>query len=420
MPRHSLRAAPRRAAGAALVAVALVGLAPAVAGATEPVSRERLEAIERALDAERERGRTLGRRVGEIDRDIAALRRGLVEAAAAAQAQEDKISAIEARLAGLDREERAKTAALARRRGELAAVLGALARLSRRPPALLIAAPRSVLESARGAMLLSRTAPELEARGRVLAAEIAALGDLRAEIEAERARLGDAREVLRKERAVLNLLLARKAKLRDRSLAARGEALRRLDRLAREATDLRALLARLEDEARRPASRATLAKPPEPAPEKRAAAPERRPAPPPAERSFSSARGQLPLPARGRVVGRFGARDELGVPAKGITIATRPEAEVVAPFDGKIVFAGPFRGYGQLLIIAHSEGYHTLLAGFSRIYGVVGQWVLAGEPVGRMGHGRGRAPTLYVELRRGGTPINPIPWLAASERKVSG
>ncbi len=84
------------------------------------------------------------------------------------------------------------------------------------------------------------------------------------------------------------------------------------------------------------------------------------------------------------------------------------------------MFAGPFRGYGQLLIIAHGEGYHTLLAGIDRVDGAVGQLLLAGEPVGQMGASPGRKPELYVELRHDGDPIDPTPWLAATETKVSG
>ena len=102
--------------------------------------------------------------------------------------------------------------------------------------------------------------------------------------------------------------------------------------------------------------------------------------------------------------------DEGGVRSKGITITSRPGAAVVAPYDGVVAFAGPFRGYGQLLIIEHSEGYHTLLAGLGRIDAAVGQHILAGEPVGVMENDG--APSLYVELRRDGQPINPLPWLA--------
>ncbi len=137
-------------------------------------------------------------------------------------------------------------------------------------------------------------------------------------------------------------------------------------------------------------------------------------------RSFTQARGTLPLPARGRLVGAYGQTDASGERAHGITIETRAGAFVVTPYDGRVAFAGPYRGYGQLLIIDHGEGYHTLLAGFSRIDVVLGQWLLAGEAVGAMGRTTDGSPNLYVELRYNGDTINPLPWLAASERKVSG
>ena len=119
-------------------------------------------------------------------------------------------------------------------------------------------------------------------------------------------------------------------------------------------------------------------------------------------------------------VKKGGAPEPAGTTSKGLTIRTRPDAQVVAPYDGQVVFAGLFRGYGQILIIEHSEGYHTLLSGLSRIDAVPGQWILAGEPVGVMGSREGSAPELYVELRRNGRPINPLPWLALHNGKVSG
>ncbi len=138
-----------------------------------------------------------------------------------------------------------------------------------------------------------------------------------------------------------------------------------------------------------------------------------------AARPFSLARGEMPFPARGRIVVKFGQTTDLGAPSKGMTIETRSGAQVVSPYDGQIVFSGPFRGYGLLLIIEHGEGYHTLLAGMARIDGTVGQHLLAGEPVGVMGQSEGK-PHLYVELRHNGQPVNPLPWLTARKTKVTG
>ena len=136
-------------------------------------------------------------------------------------------------------------------------------------------------------------------------------------------------------------------------------------------------------------------------------------------RSFSKGQGEMPFPARGRIVVKFGESAELGAPSRGISIETRPAAQVVAPYDGQVVFAGPCRGSGLLLIIEHGEGYHTLLAGMARIDGTVGQRLRAGEPVGVMGESEGR-PLLYVELRHNGQPVNPLHWLTARNSKVPG
>jgi septal ring factor EnvC (AmiA/AmiB activator) len=92
---------------------------------------------------------------------------------------------------------------------------------------------------------------------------------------------------------------------------------------------------------------------------------------------------------------------------------------VVAPFDGKVLFAGPFKGYGQILIIGHGDGYHSLLAGLDRVDESVGQWLVAGEPVGVMSQSS-QKPRLYLELRHDGQPINPLPWLAIRDEKVNG
>jgi septal ring factor EnvC (AmiA/AmiB activator) len=135
-------------------------------------------------------------------------------------------------------------------------------------------------------------------------------------------------------------------------------------------------------------------------------------------RPFPSVPGGLLMPARGEVTRRFDPSAGSSLLSKGVTIETLPQAQVVAPFDGHVVFQGPFRGYGAILIIEHTGGYHTLLSGLGRIDVAVGQWLLAGEPVGVMGSG-GR-PELYVELRRASQPIDPLPWLQISGDKVKG
>jgi septal ring factor EnvC (AmiA/AmiB activator) len=146
--------------------------------------------------------------------------------------------------------------------------------------------------------------------------------------------------------------------------------------------------------------------------------------------AFASAKGTLPLPIGGIRIREFGALDGLGGTEKGLSIASRASAQVTAPCDGWVVYAGPFRSYGQLLILNAGGGYHVLLAGMERISVDLGQFVLTGEPVAVMGGGPQSAaaiatgssqPVLYIEFRKDGTPVDPSPWWAlTNSEKVRG
>jgi septal ring factor EnvC (AmiA/AmiB activator) len=146
--------------------------------------------------------------------------------------------------------------------------------------------------------------------------------------------------------------------------------------------------------------------------------------------AFASLRGRVPMPVNGVKLKVFGDADGMGGSEKGVSFATRAGAQVTAPADGWVVYAGPFRSYGQLLILNVGGGYHVLLAGMDRISVDLGQFVLTGEPVAVMGNGSQIAailatgssqPVLYVELRKDGTPVDPGPWWASGEgEKVRG
>lgn len=123
---------------------------------------------------------------------------------------------------------------------------------------------------------------------------------------------------------------------------------------------------------------------------------------------FASARGKLVNPARGTVITAYGQELSKGVTSKGMVMQTRQAAQVIAPYDGSVVFSGPFKGYGNLIIIDHGKGYMSLLAGMASVEAETGQMVLAGEPVGIMPED-GLAK-LYIEIRKDKLPVNPAPW----------
>src|SRR6202000_147780 len=146
--------------------------------------------------------------------------------------------------------------------------------------------------------------------------------------------------------------------------------------------------------------------------------------------AFASAKGLFALPVNGTRIRDFGGFDGSGGVEKGISLGTRPGAQVTTPCDGWVVYAGPFRSYGQLLILNAGGGYHVLIAGMERISVSLGQFVQTGEPVATMGTTSQVAsilatnatqPVLYVEFRKDNNPIDPGPWWAANEgEKVRG
>ena len=412
-----------RAPYGALVLLPIIGLAM-----TPPSARsaddDELVAVEQILQTEEAQEQALEQVAADLERDVDQLRRALVEAAQRSHDHEERINALETRLNELTRTEADKREALARRKDDLAATLGALQRLSRQPPEALAATPTAIDDSIRASLLLSTVVPLIESAAKALGSDLKVLAALHREIATERLELGETLGSLAAERQRIDDLHQQKVALHEDTESQRDDAREQVARLAAEAKSLRDLLARLtpaRGDTSAPAAILLPAeeKPEAPAPVAVLVAPDEIVAPPAFSRSISEARGELPMPARGRLVALFGDQSN-GVRNKGIGIETRDGAQVVTPYDGEVVFAGPFRGYGQLLIIEHGEGYHTLLAGFTRIDSILGQWLLAGEPVGIMGWGSKGGPVLYVELRRDGVAINPLPWLAVSENKVSG
>jgi septal ring factor EnvC (AmiA/AmiB activator) len=137
------------------------------------------------------------------------------------------------------------------------------------------------------------------------------------------------------------------------------------------------------------------------------------------------------MPASGLLIKGFGAPDGFGGTEKGLFIGTRSQAVVASPADGWVAFRGPYRSYGQLLIINAGGGYYIVLAGMDRINVEIGQFVLAGEPIAVMGDGSVKTaatiavgtlqPVLYVEFRKDGAAIDPGPWwVKPDSQKVRG
>jgi murein hydrolase activator len=371
-----------------------------------------------------------------IGADRRALNQQLIDTAARVRDVEADIAATQARLQPLDERERVFKASLDERREVIVEILAALQRIGRQPPPALVVRPEDALQAVRTAIMLGAVVPGMRAEADALAADLAELLRVRKDIDAENLKLTGNLQVLAREQLRLNLLIDARQKQEDATAQTLDAQKQHAADLAHQVDNLKDLIAKLEqglDSATRQAridaraiaedaTRPDLAALKDPGRMTPAVA-------------FAANRGHLHLPVNGSRIREFGASDGAGGTQKGVSIAAHFGAEITAPCDGWVVYAGPFRSYGQLLILNAGGGYHVLLAGMERISVDLGQFVLTGEPVAVMGGGLtgggpqvstagatgAKQPVLYVEFRKDGAPIDPSPWWAINEgEKVRG
>ncbi len=403
-----------------------------------PSSADALKQHDQELDAVRARQRETAESQAKLRSEIAALGQDqrklsqqLIDTATRIRDVEANIEAIETRLKPLDAQEQLFQKSLADRRTVIVEILAALQRVGRQPPPALLVEPEDALQAVRTAITLGAVVPDMRAQADALAGDLADLSRVRKDIVAERQRLSANLELLAREQLRMNMLIDERQKKQALAEQALESERQHASELAHQVDNLKDLITKLEqglDSASRAAriaargvdndaTRPNLAALSDPG----------RLAP---AIAFAETRGHLRLPVNGVRIREFGASNGAGSAQKGLSIGTRSGAQITAPCDGWVVYAGPFRSYGQLLILNAGGGYHVLLAGMERISVDLGQFVLTGEPVAVMGGGSqasaaaatgSRQSVLYVEFRKDGTPIDPSPWWATNEgEKVRG
>ena len=338
------------------------------------------------------------------------------------QSQEAAVAKSEKELAKLRQDRAEILAELGEKQDVLSELLAGLQRLEQNPPPALVVDPGDILAALRGAMLLGTIAPELQDEASALAAKLDQLKGLETTITARKDDVSREIARLNDERGALGSLVAQKKALVSQGTTDLETERKRTAQLAEKAKSLKQLLssldaqhrqqdaARAEEQRQRDAQEALLRQP---------------------KLAFPDARGKLPFPAQGQIVRRFGEPDGLGRNTQGVMIATRANAQVTTPADGKVEFAGPFRSYGQVVILNPGGGYRVLLAGMDKITASVGEFLRAGEPVGEMGSGPASVtlfgdvvpdgrPVLYIEFRDGTEAIDSGPWWIGGLKEASG
>ena len=398
--------------------------------ATESELRE----LARTIADAKARTTELEQSIAGIDRTTAGLREALVSSATKRKDLEQQVIANEDRLKDLgDREVEVKQS-LHARRGLLAEVLAALQRMGRNPPPALLVSPDDALSSVRSAILLGAVVPGIRGETEALASDLDALATLRRDIAAERETYVKTMASAMEEEQKMALLAAENDKLNVRNRAELDSERKRAEELATRATSLEGLISSLESEISSVKAAAEAAK----------AEQERRARLTPKERerldadaalpdknriapayAFSTLKGKLDLPVAGDVLRLFGEDDGTGHGAKEMAVATKAGMVVTAPSDGWVVYAGAFRSYGHMVIMNAGDGFLIVMTGMDAVSAKQGQFVVAGEPLGQMGdkkiasaaglHLETDRPTLYIEFRKDGVPVDSKPWWSVKD-----
>ncbi|MFZ2008134.1 MAG: peptidoglycan DD-metalloendopeptidase family protein [Stellaceae bacterium] len=353
--------------------------------------------------------------IGQLD----AIRQQCIAAAQAVQTRERSIGALDIALRTMQSGIDGKAKELATSREQQKALLGALERLALAPPETLALTSESPVDRTRSAILLEAAVPMLSAKVRELSSQLAALATTRDQIDAHQKDIDAARVALAQGRAALAQLVTRRNALTSRLLhdddrqtasASPVDQARDLSDLinkADAATDQRdkELLVRLKALHTVPGK--TALDPSDPTKPKTL-------------RALDAPQAQMVWPVSGEIARRFGDADRSGQSSQGLTMQGVPDGVVVAPFDGEVDYVGRSEGYGLILIIRHAGGYHSLLAGLGHVDVMMGQWLLAGEPVGSLpdADGKGAGANFYFELGRDGRPVDPQSRLESRDQKT--
>lgn len=318
-------------------------------------------------------------RIENLETDLSALKKQSVKLSRSIRQNEKEKVRLKTKIIELEAESTLLEEKLFEDQKALSELIMGLQRMRRTPPEALLIRPGDPLDSARAAMLMSRVVPQYQEQAQALNDDLALLAELHESLERENKAALSMEKTLQSELAQLDIALEKRQNLYRQTRNDIAQKEKASKAIARQAKTTGDLVKKLSQRPKRSAGLSSIM-------------PHR----------------ALGLPVTGNIQVGFNRDNAIGAKSQGIEIAAAPRAIVISPMDGTVRFSGEFRQYGQVIIVEHDKGYHSLIAGLEKIDTVVGQSVLAGEPVGRMSKKKqGQNPILYYELRHKGKAINP-------------
>lgn len=386
-----------------------------LAGKGNNLSADDLAQVEAAAKKVSLESQQMEKQANQVKQELETVNKKMIKAAREIQAGEDEVARQQAELEKLQQHLDASEEKFNAEHNMLVDTLASLQSLALRPSKAVLIQPLSPVEVMRSSLLLRGSVKVFQERAESIRQSIEDISNQKAEIAKRLDTLAQKNKALAKQQDEMALLSKQKSVMYNQLSAQSKEAKQKAQQLAGQARDVRDLLNKLEKQRQQELKKRQLA-------EKERLAKERALDKVRAENQykeqttaakttgFAKAKGRLARPARGAVVTNFHQELSKGVTSNGIDIKTAAKAQVIAPFDGTVIFAGPFKNFATLVILDHGDGYTSLLSGLNETYTEVGQMLLAGEPVGVMPSG-GNAK-LHMEIRKNNQPLNPNEWMS--------
>ena len=340
-----------------------------------------LQEAETLLKAEKARDKALKEKMETLQKELEDTKDSLVRVAGEIKKNEKELTRLEKRMEQKRREQLEIESRLSQDKSAMSDLILALERMRRVPPEAMLARPGSPLKTAQSAMILESTLPRIYGRAETLREDLDALKNILRDLDESRRKSIKESDALKIRQAEMDGLLQTRKTLFGRTSRDHEKAAAEVKRISARAISLKDLVRKLEENSQHKKQQT----------EKTGKADKDLPR-----------IGNAQLPVSGIIRINYGQQDEIGAPSEGLHIEGRQGGLVVSPMGGIVRYTGPFRRYGQLIIVEHKKGYHSLVAGLARIDTVVGQSLAAGEPIGILGDAN-----LYYELRYKGRPVNP-------------
>ncbi len=359
-----------------------------------PIPKSKTEALntyQDKLKEEKENKKTLTHKAKKLDKKISQVQTEMINLGNDILDNEAHLKKIENRIIKLEIRKSVLDDQLKNDRASIAKLVLALERIRRTPPEAMLARPETPYKIAQSALLMGDIIPSINRHAEKLKKNLTTLNTVQTELEVDLESARKTGQELEKKHKSLKQLSAQNKSLFAQTNKNLKASEINIKKISLQAKDLAELVKKIKEEEKKEHERQAKAK---------IKKPKLKPLP--------KSSGKSRFPISGIIKTAYNQKDQTGSKSKGLTFEGRPGGIVTTPINGRISYTGNFKRYGNIIIIEHEGGYHSLIAGVSDITTNIGQDVKTGEPIGLLPKSTlNPHPTLYYELRKNGKPTNP-------------